>query len=353
MRDLLYDFVTHPVCTSLQCQLQQSCGIRAGAATNPLFHAFFNVCSSMGDELFYAIMLPIYFWSFGADVGLELVNLWMVLLVVGQICKEALQLPRPFDKRVAKLERMHETEFGLPSTHTMSGFLPFQLFYLLQMKGIEVPYGFGIALAGLVGIALARVYKGVHSIADVCAGAVLGLLLVDLWNRWREEIMQLILHQEAGWFFILAMCGSFYMFFPRPKPWSQSVATTAIIVGVWTGVCLGCWYSFNFMPHIWSNMNAPTQAMPTWAQLLFVRAAIGFLFLIIVRSAFKTLGNKIMLSIYKNQPKSKKKHRHYRNGVALHEQYFVEVPVKLLTYSGIGLSCVLISPFVCHQLGLL
>jgi hypothetical protein len=47
---------------------------------------------------------------------------------------------------------------------------------------------------------------------------VLGLLLVDLWNRWREEIMQLILHQEAGWFFIFAVCFSFYMFFPRPKP---------------------------------------------------------------------------------------------------------------------------------------
>lgn len=46
----------------------------------------------------------------------------------------------------------------------MSGYLPFQLFYLLEHKGIEVPYGFQIALAGLVGIAIARVYKGVRCI---------------------------------------------------------------------------------------------------------------------------------------------------------------------------------------------
>lgn len=131
------------------------------------------------------------------------------------------------------------------------------------------------------------------------------------------------------------------------------MATTAIIVGVWTGVCLGCWYSFNFVPLVWSNMHAPTQGMPTWAQLLFVRAAIGFLFLLIVRSTFKAVGNKVMMTIYKDQSQSKKRHRHFRAGVPHHEQYFVEVPVKLFTYSGIGLSCVFLTPLVCHLLGLL
>lgn len=51
MRDLLYDFVTHPVCTGIQCKLQESCGVRGGAATNPVLHALFNICSAMGDEV--------------------------------------------------------------------------------------------------------------------------------------------------------------------------------------------------------------------------------------------------------------------------------------------------------------
>lgn len=54
----------------------------------------------------------------------------------------------------------------------MSGFLPFQLFYLLELEGIEVPYGFGIALAGLVGIAVARVYKGVSACGNAHLAAI-------------------------------------------------------------------------------------------------------------------------------------------------------------------------------------
>ena len=55
---------------------------------------------------------------------------------IGQLIKDLLRLPRPPAGKIKKLERHFETEYGLPSTHTMSGVL--QQFQYFTMNSITI-----------------------------------------------------------------------------------------------------------------------------------------------------------------------------------------------------------------------
>jgi membrane-associated phospholipid phosphatase len=137
----------------------------------------------------FGITLPLLFW-FSIDIAIPFLTHFGVMLTVGQIMKDLLRLPRPparilkaitndssrdtaevtttytanpsdnkssngetnEDEKclgVIKLENHFETEYGLPSTHTMSGMLPFVILLEIQRqinlsKKGDNKYGFNV-----------------------------------------------------------------------------------------------------------------------------------------------------------------------------------------------------------------
>jgi membrane-associated phospholipid phosphatase len=139
----------------------------------------------------FGITLPLLFW-FAIDIAIPFLTHFGVMLTVGQIMKDLLRLPRPParvlkatvndpingdtavlsplvtlspDKKICnnavetndddkylgviKLENHFETEYGLPSTHTMSGMLPFVILLEIQRqmnlsKTEYIKYGFNM-----------------------------------------------------------------------------------------------------------------------------------------------------------------------------------------------------------------
>lgn len=86
--------------------------------TNKFWYYLFIIGTELGDEIFYALFIPFWFWNVDGFVGRRMVLVWATLMFVGQALKDIMRYPRP-GKPVVKLQNKWAAEYGLPSTHAM------------------------------------------------------------------------------------------------------------------------------------------------------------------------------------------------------------------------------------------
>lgn len=133
----LYEYVTNQYLIDVISSFQRLCGIDIhGNAKNKILYYYFTFASTLGDECF--LLIPLIFWlSF--PIAMPFVTNFFILLLAGQLSKDYFRLPRPTkaNNRNNKtnpfniLDTRFETEYGLPSTHTISGLLPFAILLAL------------------------------------------------------------------------------------------------------------------------------------------------------------------------------------------------------------------------------
>lgn len=76
----------------------------------------------LGDELFYGLFIPIFFFNVDAFIGRRFVFHWFVSMYVGGVLKQLFKEPRP-KKPAIQMQSKWSKEYSLPSTHAM-GSLP-------------------------------------------------------------------------------------------------------------------------------------------------------------------------------------------------------------------------------------
>lgn len=86
--------------------------------TNRFWYYLFIIGTELGDELFYATMIPFWFWNIDGAVGRRVVFVWSVVMYVGQGLKDIIRWPRP-GPPVQRLQNKWSIEYGMPSTHAM------------------------------------------------------------------------------------------------------------------------------------------------------------------------------------------------------------------------------------------
>lgn len=84
--------------------------------TNKFWYYLFLIGTELGDELFYATMIPFWFWNIDGAVGRRVVCVWSVVMYIGQILKDIIRWPRP-GPPVQRLQNKWSQEYGMPSTH--------------------------------------------------------------------------------------------------------------------------------------------------------------------------------------------------------------------------------------------
>lgn len=95
--------------------------------TNKFWYYLYIIGTELGDETFYALFIPFWFWNVDSAVGRRFVLVWASLMYVGQSLKDVWRCPRP-PKPVVKLQSKWAAEYGLPSTHAMVGVsIPFSI----------------------------------------------------------------------------------------------------------------------------------------------------------------------------------------------------------------------------------
>ena len=290
---------------------QRACGVdRQRGATNPVLHWLFKVFASFGDEVFYITFLPWLFWEVDMQVARRLLALWVSSMYSGQLLKELLRLPRPDPARVTVLESHYTMEFGMPSTHAMTALaMPW---YIVHCSALPGPDGSGTtrfsgnwrrvlaaATAWTVLTTLSRLYMGVHTPADLLVGLALGGIALAVNMAWGAQLDDALLTSPYTPFIALALCAAAVVAYPRPRNprWVSSPGDTTIIIGVATGVAIGCWLRADV--HLAANgrhFSGPESFAVFIASL--PRVAVGLLVLVAVRFAAKYSAQAVFLRLF-------------------------------------------------------
>lgn len=86
--------------------------------TNKFWYFLFVIGTEFGDEIFYATMIPFWFWNIDGAVGRRVVFVWSVVMYIGQGLKDIIRWQRP-GLPVHRLQSKWSVEYGMPSTHAM------------------------------------------------------------------------------------------------------------------------------------------------------------------------------------------------------------------------------------------
>ncbi|UCC63796.1 MAG: phosphatase PAP2 family protein [Anaerolineae bacterium] len=143
----------------------------------PALDSFFKALTFLGEEEFYLILMPLIYWVVDKSLGVRLVFAFLPGAYLTNWLKDLFFIPRPDPARVARL--VEETTYAFPSGHAQNSTA------LFGFLAVHICRWFTWALATLLilGVALSRVYLGVHYPQDVVGGFVVGTIWLLLFLR--------------------------------------------------------------------------------------------------------------------------------------------------------------------------
>ncbi len=141
----------------------------------------FKLITSLGNEQFYILIMPLLFWCVDSVMGIRIGIMLLVSGGVKDFLKVVIHTPRPYwvDTRVKAITS--ETSFGMPSGHSMDAASIWGAIAASQKRRWVT--WLAVLLIFLIG--LSRIYLGVHFLHDVLSGWLLGALL--LWAYLKLE----------------------------------------------------------------------------------------------------------------------------------------------------------------------
>jgi membrane-associated phospholipid phosphatase len=201
---------------------------------SPDLDLLFKALTFLGDETFYLIFMPLFYWCIDRRLGSRLFFLLLFSAYINAIAKVLFDQPRPFayDPRVRSI--VPAGEGGLPSGHTQNAVVIWGFLATRSRKAVWW------LLAGLlmIGIPLSRVYLGVHFPTDLFGGYLIGalILLFFLWLSPRVESW--LAERGVAWQLVFSIVGPLILVLLNPTGNRYVLSTIAILMGVCSGFSL-------------------------------------------------------------------------------------------------------------------
>ncbi|MCX6053604.1 MAG: phosphatase PAP2 family protein [Chloroflexi bacterium] len=140
--------------------------------------------TSLGNEDFYILFLPAFYWCINSWVGLRILFVLMISGGINTSLKFLFHSPRPFWFDPSVKAFASETSFGLPSGHAQNA-VPFWGTLAIHAKKKMVTI---LALVLILLIGLSRIYLGVHFLRDVLTGWLIGGLILWIYSKVEHKI---------------------------------------------------------------------------------------------------------------------------------------------------------------------
>lgn len=152
---------------------------------NPVLDFIFQWVTQLGEFNIFIVTLCIILWNFNKKFGYRIIFIIMPVGLMNTVLKNIFRIPRPIGQEGIESLRVHTAGgYSFPSGHTM-GAVSFWGALMLQVR----KKGFtALCLFLMILVAFSRMYLGVHTLLDVSAGIIFGLLLVYLFNILFEFI---------------------------------------------------------------------------------------------------------------------------------------------------------------------
>ncbi len=186
---------------------------------------FFEIITFLGEEQFYLLYLPLFYWCVDKQLGVNLIYLSLLSTYLNAAIKDIVHIPRPADSRIAVLRE--EPTLSFPSNHAQGATVHFGYPAIQSRK-----WWIGLVAAILVLlVSFSRLYLGVHYPHDVGGGIAIGLLLIVVCG-WTTAAMVGVRLER---FFQAALAVLVPVGLLLAHPTRDTAAVTGTLVGVGVG----------------------------------------------------------------------------------------------------------------------
>jgi len=187
----------------------------------------------LGDEEFYLLIMPLLVWSVDYELGLRLGVMLMLSGCLNFFLKIGFHQPRPYwvSSKIKDLIAPMGS-FGLPSGHSQNAASVFGLIAAsTKRKWLRALIIFTITM-----LAFSRLYLGVHSVADILLGLLVGVFILWIFLKFEERSTKYFQRQKIivrilfvfGISIALAFFGIIFVDIfqgvPLPNEWIQNAA---------------------------------------------------------------------------------------------------------------------------------
>jgi len=201
---------------------------------SPTLDLPFKALTFLGDETFYLIFMPLYYWCIDRRAGSRLFFLLLFSAYINAIAKVVADQPRPFtyDQRVQSI--VHASGGGLPSGHTQNAVAIWG--FLAARSGKAIFW----LIAGflMVGIPLSRVYLGVHFPTDLFGGYLLGGIILILFLMLAPRVENWLIEKGFAWQLLISLFGPLVLVLLNPTGDKYVLSMASVLMGVCTGFVL-------------------------------------------------------------------------------------------------------------------
>ncbi|BAT86373.1 Lipid phosphate phosphatase [Vigna angularis] len=254
LRSFFQPWVSHHVETQTSVVLKiQSYGFG-------FLDALFSGLSCVVSVPFYTGFLPLLFWSGHGKLARQMTLLMAFCDYLGNCIKDVVSAPRPASppvKRVTatKDEEENALEYGLPSSHTLntvclSGYLLHYVLTHTQIQGAYITYlGISLAFMLVLLIGLGRIYLGMHSVVDVLAGLLVGLVILAFWLTVHEHIDSFVISGQNVTSFWAVLSFLLLFAYPTPELPTPSFEFHTAFNGVALGIVAGVQQTYHQFHH--------------------------------------------------------------------------------------------------------
>ncbi len=159
---------------------------------NPVFDAFFLTINFLGEEEFYILFLPLFFWCLNKALAIRIGGILILSMYVNYTLKDFFAAPRPYQVDSKLYAPIKTAGFGIPSGHSQ-GTATFWGYIATQLK-TRVWWVVAIVIPLFVGIG--RMYLGDHFPQDVLLGWTLGIVIVAAYVALQPRVGDWIRQQS-------------------------------------------------------------------------------------------------------------------------------------------------------------
>lgn len=154
----------------------------------------FQGITFLGNTEFYILIMPALFWCINTTLGIRIGIMLLVGSGLNSILKFSFQWPRPFWVTTDVTRLAEGTSFGFPSGHAQNA----AGIWGLAAVSVKKKWLRWSALVAIFLIGLSRIVLGVHFTHDVLVGWLVGGLLLWLFLKLEEPVVQWFKRKSAG-----------------------------------------------------------------------------------------------------------------------------------------------------------
>jgi len=192
----------------------------------------FRALTSLGEEEFLLILLPLCYWCLSRSTGARLALLFLFSSYFNSWAKVLISLPRPyqFDPRVRQLFAV--TGFAFPSGHTQGTVVIWgYLASAFHRRWLWI-----VALALMLLVPLSRLYLGLHFPIDLLGGYVIGAVLLVLFLWLAPKVEPWLAGRAWPWQLAPAIIIPLALLILFPTADTAGVTSAAMLMGMSLGL---------------------------------------------------------------------------------------------------------------------